>query len=98
MSWQLKMNVLERCVVTCGKATKRRYYKQFVEAKCKSWVDVCSPSNSVDPGGFIKPQTSAQSFGMDRGPHNGAGPGSVGKAQTVMIFALLRKCEAVPLI
>ena len=28
------------------------------------------------------PHTSAQLFGMDPGPHNGVGPGGVGKAQS----------------
>ena len=49
------------------------------------------------------PQTSAQLFGIDPGPHNGAGPGGVGKAQSakassmvLMLYLLLHR-HAVPL-
>ena len=47
--------------------------------------------------GLRKPQTSAQLFGMDLGPHNGVGPGGVGKAQSentssiVLILSRLRQ-------
>ena len=56
-----------------------------------------------DPGGLRKPQTSAQLFGMDPGPHNGVGPGGVGKAQSentssiVLILSRLRQRQAAPL-
>ena len=34
---------------------------------------------SMRIGGLRNPQTSAQLSGMDPGPHNGVGPGGVGK-------------------
>ena len=33
-----------------------------------------------ESGGLRNPQTSAQLFGIDPGPHNGVGPGGVGNA------------------
>ena len=39
-----------------------------------------------EPGGSRNPQTSAQLLGIDPGPHSGAGPGGVGKAQSVTGF------------
>ena len=56
-----------------------------------------------EPGGSRNPQTSAQLFGIDPGPHNGAGPGGVGGAQSakassiVLMLSLLLHRHAVPL-
>ena len=54
-------------------------------------------------GAFEKPQTSARLFGMDPGPHNGVGPGGVGRALSVkassivLMLSLLLHRHAVPL-
>ena len=39
-----------------------------------------------EPGGLRNPQTSAQLFGIDPGPHSGVGPGGVGNAQSAKGF------------
>ena len=57
----------------------------------------------TEPGVLRTPQTSAQLFGIDQGPHNGGRPGGVGKAQSVeasiivLMLFLLRQRNAVPL-
>ena len=39
-----------------------------------------------ESGGLRNPQTSAQLFGIDPGPHNGVGPGGVGNAESAKSF------------
>ena len=64
----------------------------------------CAPS-SIDRSMVVlrNPQTSAQLFGIDPGPHSGVGPGGVGEAQSVkassivLMLFLLRHRHAVPL-
>ena len=57
--------------------------------------------NLWKPGGFRKPQTSAQLSRIDPGPHSGVGPGGVGKAQsakaspTELRLSRLRRLEGV---
>ena len=54
-----------------------------------------------ESGGLRNPQTSAQMFGIDPGPHNGAGPGGVGNAQSakassiVLLFVVVVVCGGV---
>ena len=54
-----------------------------------------------ESGGLRNPQTSAQLFGIDPGPHNGVGPGGVGNAQSakassmVLMLSLLLHRHAV---
>ena len=43
---------------------------------------LCNFQKRRESGGLRNPQTSAQLSGMDPGPHNGVGPGGVGKAQS----------------
>ena len=56
-----------------------------------------------ESGGLRNPQTSAQLFEIDPGPHNGVGPGGVGNAQSakassiVLMLSLLLHRHAVPL-
>ena len=60
-------------------------------------------SRNAERRGLRNPQTSARLFGMDPGPHNGVGPGGVGKAQSakassiVLRLSRLRHRQAVPL-
>ena len=42
-----------------------------------------------EPGGLRNPQTFAQLFGIDPGPHNGVGPRGVGKAQSVKASSIV---------
>ena len=56
-----------------------------------------------ESGGLRNPQTSAQLFGIDPGPHNGVGPSGVGNAQSakapsiVLMLSLLLHRHAFPL-
>ena len=58
--------------------------------------------NFWETGGFRKPHTSAQLSVMDRGHHNGVGPGGVGKAQSAKASSIelrlsrLRQRQAAP--
>ena len=57
---------------------------------------------NAEPGGLRNPQTSSHTSGMDPGPHNGVGPGGVGKilsinaSSIVLRLSLLRHRHAVP--
>ena len=42
-----------------------------------------------EPGGLRNPQTSAQLFGIEPGPHNGVGPGGVGNAQSAKASSIV---------
>ena len=53
------------------------------------------PKTLKEREGLRNPQKSAQLFGMDRGPHNGVGPGGVGKAEVRL--SRLRQRQTVPL-
>ena len=71
-----------------------------VFGKCAMMTNFQCPSES---GGLRNPQTSAQLPGIDPGPHNGEGPGGIGKAHSakassmVLMLFLLSHRRAAPL-
>ena len=75
-----------------------RVLRGMVQAPCMRTFQYRSES-----GGLRNPQTSAQLFGIDPGPHNGVRPGGVGNAQSaeassiVLMLSLLLHRHAVPL-
>ena len=89
---------VEPCFVVAALISQADAKSFTRNGKCAMLTNFQCPSES---GGLRNPQTSAQLPGIDPGPHNGEGPGGIGKAQSakassmvLMLFLLSHRTQA----
>ena len=61
----------------------------MVNGECAVKPNFPVPQCRSDSGGLRNPQTSAHLPGIDPGPHNGVGPGSIGTAQSAKASSMV---------